>query len=181
MRPLRLLLASALLAATLPTAGVAAMSASLEQSVKAAFLPKFARYVDWPIAAAPAAGQPLALCIVGRDPFGNAIEQAAAGQRVGQHPIALRRVASVETARSECQVAFVGGSSRQSTAAMLARLKGSPVLTVTDARNGGARGMIHFVIHDGKVRFHIDSAEAARHKLAISSRLLTLALSVKQQ
>lgn len=181
MRRPRLLLASALLAALPIAEAGAAMSASLEQAVKAAFLPKFARYVDWPATAAPAAGQPLALCIVGRDPFGDIIEQAAAGQRVGPHPIALRRVASADLARSQCQIAFVGGSSRQGTAAMLARLRGSPVLTITDARNGAARGMIHFVLEDGKVRFHIDAGQAARHNLAISSRLLSLALSVKQR
>ena len=181
MRRLRLLLASALLAASLPAQGLAAMSASLEQSVKAAFLPKFARYVDWPPAAVPGAGAPFTLCIVGRDSFGDVIEQAAAGQRIGAHPVVLRRVASADQARRACQVAFIGGSSQQSAATMLARLAGSPILTVTDARNGDARGMIHFVLHDGRVRFHIDNGEAARHNLAISSRLLTLALSVKQR
>ena len=180
MRRLRLLLILALLTAVPGAPLAAAMSASLEQSVKAAFLPKFARYVDWPPAAVPPAGAPLTLCIVGRDPFGDIIEQAAAGQKVGPHPIALRRVATADQARGECQIAFVTGSSRQSAATILARLSGSPVLTVTDARNGGARGVIHFVLHDGRVRFHIDNGQAGRNRLAISSRLLSLALSVKQ-
>ena len=180
MRRLRLLLILALLAALPGAPLAAAMSASLEQAVKAAFLPKFARYVDWPPAAVPPSGAPLTLCIVGRDPFGDVIEQAAAGQRIGPHPVALRRVATADQAKGECQVAFLAGSSRQSTRTMLARLSGSPVLTVTDARNGDARGVIHFVLHDGRVRFHIDNEQAARNKLAISSRLLSLALSVKQ-
>jgi hypothetical protein len=180
MRRLRLLLASALLAALPLAQAGATMAETLEQSVKAAFLPKFARYVDWPTAAVPAAGAPLTLCIVGRDPFGDVIEQAAAGQRIGNHPIALRRVASADDARRSCQIAFVGGSSRQSAAAMLSRLSGSPVLTVTDSRNGSARGVIHFVLHDGRVRFHIDNEQAARNRLSISSRLLSLALSVRQ-
>lgn len=178
----RVLLVPALLATLFAaSSAAAAMSASLEEAVKAAFLPKFARYVDWPAGAVPPGAAPLTLCIVGDDPFGDAIEQAAAGQRVGPHPIMVRRLAVADQAKGECQVAFVGGSSRQSAATALARLSGSPILTVTDARNGSARGIIHFVLHDGRVRFHIDAEQAARNNLAISSRLLSLALSVKQR
>jgi hypothetical protein len=55
------------------------------------------------------------------------------------------------------------------------------VLTVTDARAGPAQGMIHFTIRQGKVGFHIDDATAARSRLSISSRLLQLAISVRQR
>jgi hypothetical protein len=41
--------------------------------------------------------------------------------------------------------------------------------------------MIHFVIHQGRVRFNIDEAQAARSGVAISSRLLSLALTVRQR
>jgi hypothetical protein len=44
---------------------------------------------------------------------------------------------------------------------------------------GPARGMIHFTLQGGRVRFHIDDDMAARSNLAISARLLGLALSVK--
>ena len=39
--------------------------------------------------------------------------------------------------------------------------------------------MIHFVIDDDRVRFHIDLQAASRSRLSISSRLLNLALSVR--
>ena len=39
--------------------------------------------------------------------------------------------------------------------------------------------MIHFVVSDGRVRFHIDQGAAGRGKLVLSSRLLNLALSVR--
>jgi hypothetical protein len=150
-----------------------AQAQTLELSVKAAFLPKFARYVQWPPAQLPA-GSPLQLCIIGSDPFGSLIDQAAAGERVDQHPVAVRRLASTAQAAG-CHIAFLRGTPAQSTASMLAALRPLPILTVTDFRSGAQRGMIHFALTGNRVGFHVDEAVAARSNLAISSRLLALA------
>ena len=55
------------------------------------------------------------------------------------------------------------------------------MLTVTDARAGPQRGMIHFTIVGGRVRFFIDEAAASDRGLSISSRLLALAAGVRQR
>jgi hypothetical protein len=39
--------------------------------------------------------------------------------------------------------------------------------------------MIHFVVDGGRVRFHIDQAEAESCGLGLSARLLAIALSVR--
>lgn len=152
----------------------------LELSVKATFLPKFLAYVAWPPAAtsAAAATDAIQLCVIGRDPFGPRLDEAVAGQRVDQHPISVRRLETANGA-SGCRLAFVGGSAAQPAEAALKALQGTPVLTVTDSRLGPARGMVHFDLKDGRVRFHIDDASAASSDLSISSRLLSLALTVK--
>lgn len=168
----------ALAALLLPRAPAAAQP--LELSVKAAFLPKFARYVAWPPFARPGAGEPVTLCVIGSDPFGQVLDRAVSGQRIEQHPIVVRRLSGLEGAR-QCHIAFVNGGSGRSTAQLLAGLRQLPVLTITDARQGNERGMIHFAIHGGRVAFHIDDAAAARSNLAISSRLLGLAVSVRQR
>jgi hypothetical protein len=152
----------------------------LATAVKAAFLPKFARYVEWPPQARPASGAPVQLCIIGSDPFGSVIDEAAAGQRIGASPILVRRLASAQGA-SACHIAFVRGVKGRSTSQLLTALRGLPVLTVTDARDGTARGIIHFALTDGRVGFHVDASAAARNKLSISSRLMGIALSVKER
>jgi hypothetical protein len=63
---------------------------------------------------------------------------------------------------------------------MLAAIGRQPVLTITDAVNAPKRGVIHFVLVDGRVRFFIDQGAAQRRGLNISSRLLTLAIGVTQ-
>lgn len=169
-----------LLAAVLLVAHAPAAAQPTENSVKAAFLPKFARYVEWPIPARPAAGSPIMLCVIGKDPFGGLIDSAVEGQRVGQNPVAVRRIADAANAGG-CHVAYVRGGGSANTGKMLAALGGQPVLTITDSRDGSARGMIHFALERGRVGFHVDDAAAARSGLTISSRLLALALSVKQR
>jgi len=60
-------------------------------------------------------------------------------------------------------------------------LNDKPFLTVTDASLGPERGMVHFALKDGRVRFHIDDARAAHGNLVISARLLSLAITVRQR
>lgn len=154
-------------------------AASTETAVKAAFLPKFARYVTWPPSARPAPGQTLQLCTIGGDPFGRLLDQAAIAQSVDGHPIAVRRVASAAAAQG-CHVVFVSGSS-QPAGQILAALGRRPILTVTDARTSGQRGIIHFAVVGGRVRFFVDNVAAAQRQLSISSRLLDLAVAVRSQ
>jgi len=151
-----------------------------ENQVKAAFLAKFAAYVNWPPAAIGAPGDPIQLCILGRDPFGAELDQTVVRQRVDLHPLLVRRLAGT-AGTAGCHLAFLGGSPTQSVAAMEEALRGKPILTVTDGSLGTERGMVHFMLKDGRVRFHIDDARAGQSNLAISARLLSLALTVKSR
>lgn len=171
----RLLLALALL-----VGAASAPAQPSEESVKAAFLPRFARYVAWPPTTAPVPGAPFQLCLIGRDPFGRLLDRAASSELIDGHAVAVRRLASAGQAGG-CHLAFVQGAAPADTARALAALRTQPILTVTDARAGRQRGMIHFTIVGGRVRFFIDEAAAAERGLQISSRLLALAAGVRQR
>lgn len=171
MKAARLLLALALLNAAAPVRAQAP-----ENAVKAAFLPRFARYVTWPTP--PAAGAPFQLCVVGHDPFGPMLDRAASSELIDGHNVAVRRMNTADRAAG-CQLAFVAGASPQDTTRLLLALRSQAILTITDARAGPQRGMIHFTIVAGRVRFFIDDAEAAGRGLSISSRLLALAAGVR--
>lgn len=171
-------LLSVILLLALAASATRADAAPTDAAVKAAFLPRFARYVTWPAAARPVQPAPLVLCTVGRDPFGRLLEQSITGQEVDGHRILVRRLASATGIRL-CHVAFVGGSPSQPTGQLLAAIGRQPILTVTDASYASQRGIIHFTIVSGRVRFFIDEAAAAERGLAISSRLLGLAVAVR--
>lgn len=152
-------------------AGAVAWAAEpLEYAVKAAYLAKFPFYVEWPPTAFAAPTSPLVLCVVGDDPFGSALDEAVAGQQVQGRAIAVRRLKAAAR-DSGCHVAYVGADSRAEA------LRGGAVLVVSDAPNGG--GIINFVLRDNKVRFTVDDEAAFQNGLAISSKLLSVALSVR--
>ncbi|HST35754.1 MAG TPA: YfiR family protein [Allosphingosinicella sp.] len=178
MTPASRLALGALLCAALATGPARAQPT--EESVKAAFLPRFARYVTWPGGAVPGAQAPFQLCVLGRDPFGGLLDRAAAGELIDGHSVSVRRIASPAQSNG-CHLAFVQGNAAPDTGRMLLALRSRPILTVTDARAGPQRGMIHFAVVGGRVRFFIDDATAADRGLTISSRLLALAAGVRQR
>ena len=150
-----------------------------DTAVKAAFLPRFARYVNWPPAAAPKSDEPFVLCVIGSDRFGRTLDNGVTSQNVDGRRIVVRRLDTADSSEL-CHVAFVQGSRLHSVGQMLGAIGRQPVLTVTDASNGRQRGIIHFAIVGGRVRFFIDQAAAQQRGLNISSRLLALAMGVKQ-
>lgn len=174
--PLLKLLAAALLLLGAPPA----RAQPTAEAVKAAFLPKFARYVQWPASVHPSGRQPFTLCVIGRDPFGPQLDRAAASEVIDGRAVAVRRMATPDGAAG-CHLAYVQGRSDGDTARFLLALRSRPILTITDGAAGPQRGMIHFTVAAGRVRFFIDEAEASARGLSISSRLLALALGVRQR
>jgi len=171
LRILRALIAAAALTLSEP-----AFAQPTDVAVKAAFLPRFAKYVTWPAAAMPKGSDPFVLCEVGGDPFGAQLDDAAKSQTVDGRRIVVRRMETATTING-CHIVYVGGS----RAGQIMGLIGArPMLTVTDEANGGQRGIIHFAVVSGRVRFYIDQASAARRGMQISSRLLALAVGVRQ-
>ena len=144
---------------------------SLEYAVKAAYLTKFIPFITWPEAGTAAPNAPIVICVVGVDPFGGRLEQAAVGTRPDEHPILVRKTSVPDAG---CQIAFLGAGSE----AALEGLRGKPVVTVTDAAMK-THGVVSFLVVDNHVRFDIDDALAAQDGLVISSKLLSLAHAVK--
>jgi hypothetical protein len=150
----------------------------LEYAVKATYLRKFAPFIEWPSPAAEFPGGAFTVCVAGADPLGAVLDRAVNGQEVAGRPIAVRRLATV-TGNPGCAVLYATGSEAEPVAAILAAVRGAPVLTVTDgATDPAAKGIINFVIQDDRVRFEIDNSAAVADGLTISSKLLSLAVHV---
>ena len=153
---------------------------SLDTAVKATYLYKFAPFAEWPAAAFAGPAAAFVICIQGADPFGALLDRAVAGQRLNGRPIVVQRLSRLDAA-SACQIAYIAGSPSQSRAAALQAVGGAPVLTVTDEADGAApRGILHFVLKDGRVRFLVDLRQADAAGVTISSKLLALAVTVSR-
>jgi hypothetical protein len=152
---------------------------SLEKAVKATYLYKIGTFVGWPDFAFASPSSDVQLCIVGDDPFGALLDGAVQGQQVDGRTVVIRRMQIAES-DSRCHIMFISGSSAQSVEDGLKAMSGTPTLTITDsARDSRAKGIVHFVIRDNRVRFEIDEQVAAASRLTISSKILSIAVSVK--
>ena len=169
----RLILTCALCAGLALAAGLCGAQAdeALEYAVKGAYLTKFIPFITWPDGALSAPNAPVTICVLGDDPFGGKLEQAAAGAKLGEHPVTVKKTAAPD---ATCQIAFLGAGAETA----LDSLRGKPVVTVTDS-GLKAHGVISFVLVDNHVRFDIDDALATQDGLAVSSKLLSLAHAVK--
>jgi hypothetical protein len=145
-----------------------------EHQVKAAFLLNFTRFVQWPARNSPT--DPFALCIIGDDPFGSVLDQLVEGETVAGHKLVVRRARNA--APADCGVVYISREEKN-VAALLASVAPG-VLTVGE---GDAfldeGGMISFVLDHSRVRFDVDQTAARRAGVVLSSRLLTVARSVR--
>lgn len=165
-------------------AGFAACSAgqaaeqSLEYQVKAAFLLNFTKFVDWPPSSFADSDSPMGICILGKDPFGRALDETVQGEAVNARRLTIQRLSQLPVPKS-CQVVFIG-SSEKDVSKTLSGL-GRGVLTVGEGekfvREGG---MIAFVIENRHVRFDINQTAAANAVLKLSSKLLSVARTVEK-
>jgi hypothetical protein len=153
----------------------AAEPAADEYRVKAAFLLNFAKFIEWPAEAFKSPGDPLAICVLGQNPFGSALEDLIRDKTVANRPFVVREVSNAQQA-GKCQMVFISSSERKRLHSFLEDLKGRSILTVGEADDFTANGgVINFKLKDSRVRIEIDPAAAERAKLHISSKLLSLA------
>jgi hypothetical protein len=163
----------------LPASEARASPHDLEIAVEATYFAIIPHFVTWPAAALPSPSAPFVLCIQGADPFGPILDRLVADRLVGGRPIQVRRLARLDPT-SGCQVAYLGGGTAQSQAQAVEALGGAPVITVTDETHGGGRGIIHFVRDGPRLRFAVDEAQAEQRGMAVSSKVLALAVAVKR-
>lgn len=145
-----------------------------EYRVKAAFLYNFTKFVEWPAGALGEGGSPFVIGILGRDPFGTALDNAVSGKSIDGHPFVVRRYRQIGDL-GQCQLLFVSESERDKVGRIIGKI-GRNTLAVADMdrflQHGGA---INFYIDDSKVRFEINPDAAEASGLKISSKLLSLA------
>jgi hypothetical protein len=149
---------------------------STEYRVKRAFLHNFSRFVTWPETALQYHTE-FSLCVIGADPFGTQLDKLT-GKVVHNKPLVVKHLNSLALP-DNCHLVFVGKDA--DVAEILLLLGEKPVLTVSETAEFIEQGgMIQFVLVDNKVRFKINVSAATNAGLNISSKLLPLAVSIRQ-
>jgi hypothetical protein len=144
-----------------------------EQSVKAAYLYRFADYVEWPQAPA-AAGMPITIGVLGADLLAEELSRMTVGRSIDGRPIEVRRL-EPEQPFADLEVLFIGADA-DDPGAVLALARALPLLTVTEAEGALADGsIVNFVTSQQRIRFEISLPAAESSGLRLDSGLLSVA------
>jgi hypothetical protein len=170
------------LAAALCTVGIllansAAADAYSEDAVKAAFLYRFAGYVEWP--SASASTEPFTIAVLQADAVGAQLQRFLPGHLVNGRVVRARTIKTIQEL-ADSQMLYVGSSPQSSLRVLLAPLRNRAVLVVTDDERGLEEGgMINFLTVDQRIRFEVSLLASDRAGLKISAELLSVAARVE--
>jgi hypothetical protein len=149
-----------------------------EDSVKAAFVLRFASYVDWP--EAPATDGNFTIVVLGASEIAVRMQSLASGRFIKNRPVQVRRITSIGDAGS-AQILYIGTDRRGNLQELLAPLAGHSVLVISDEERALDSGsIINLRMADQRVRFEVSLPAARRSGLRISSDLLSLAVRVQK-
>lgn len=164
------------------TPSIRAQEKPSEYDVKAAYLFTFGKFVTWPPAVKERATEPFTICILGQDPFKGALDAIVSQGRIAGLPAATQRLSKLDPDTiARCRVIFISSSEEKQLEQILASLGRAQILTVSDIAGFSRRGgMIEFVLDQDKVRFTVNLAAARSAGLVLSSELLKVALTVRE-
>lgn len=151
---------------------------SRDTLVKAAFLHKFASFVEWPAGTFARADTPLRIGILGDDLVWRDLNDLARDRdRDGRHVRVTRP--SAGDALAGFHILYLKASSPGRIADLIATVP-EGTLTVADSDGSHPRGsVLSFFLEDGRVRFGVSLEAAARQKLKLSSKLVAIARRVQ--
>jgi hypothetical protein len=155
---------------------VASSDAALR--VKAAYLYKFAGYVEWPPGVFASEDSPLVVGVIGDDHLEEILSRMIVGKTVNGRPLVTRRL-EAESPLQGVHMLIVGALDAPTLQAIGAAVRGKPVLVVSDA--GQRRmldSMISFDLVDQHLRFNVALKPAATSGLKLRALMLTAARRV---
>lgn len=140
--------------------------------VKSVFVYHYAQFVQWP---QPAGGGEIRLCLVGGGEVIAHLQRLDA-QHLGSAGRLLVSPIQAGNLPGPCRIVFLGEGAPNEYALALERMRGQPLLSISDRTDFAKQGgIIEMFVRDDKVRMRINLAVARSVGIRLSSKLLRLA------
>jgi hypothetical protein len=165
-----------LLALALLQFGSALAQVSKEYQLKAVFLWRLAQFTQWPSDAFDGPDKPIVICVLGENPFGEALNAAVVGETAHGRKLIVEQHRIVEQIKI-CHILYLTGVGPRQAKAIIAVLGGKSILTVRDI-DGVASAydtIVGFLTEQNRIKLRINVKAAAAARLVFDSRLLRAA------
>ena len=158
----------------------AAAADPTEPEVKAEFVERFVRFVDWD---PKDLGEDFTACVVGDSPLTPYLQRIAKTRKLKDRRASVVLIPADKPDHLDgCQMVLIGDLDRKQLTALLHRAGGHPILTIADAPGAAAAGaIINFYREDDHVRYETNVRAAEDGGLHLRARLRELARDVNQQ
>ena len=159
------------LVVALPTE-VQSQSESQEYALKAAFIEKLCRFIDWPDIHSGTDSSQFVISVLGKNPFGDFLEKLATSQRIKGRTVKVVYHSNVSEIKG-CNVIFIPSTEKSRLKQIIEYTKSQPVLLVADTEGFAKQGVhINFYQSGETLRFEINQDAALGSGLRIGSRVL---------
>ncbi len=172
------------LACVLLTGGLSqvyAQEPSLDYQVKAAMVYKFLSYGTWPANRFADAKAPYRIWVIGSDDIKNELQEMVVQRSVDGRAIEIYSAKTVDQV-GDAHLVFVSRSMEPVLPKLCPLARKNSFLIVTENEKGLAHGStINLRLVDKRVGFDISVIDAQAYGITLSSRLLAIAITVKEQ
>jgi hypothetical protein len=156
-------------------AQAAAPTEAIQVQVEAAYLYKFASYVEWPASLFASPRDPIVVGIFNAAPLAAELRSLTRSKSLNGRSFVVRRIGPGDKVDG-VHILFVGAADAGAAANALESVRDRPVLTVSDSPEAFANGsMINFVVSDERLRFDVAMRPMRRSGLRLSALMLTAA------
>ncbi len=153
---------------------------AMAYKIKAGVVYNFSLFTKWPNDAFAGDPQKFHIGVVGTNPFGDSLNQAASRTMSGREPV-IHYFDTIPspTELQKCQMIFITSSMVDQTDEILALVSGFPVLTISDMDNFLENGgMISLVTRRNHIKFEVNRKKAGDEGIEFRSQMLKMAIRV---
>ena len=147
----------------------------MEYSIKAEYLERFTRFIEWP-ADSPASDPkvPFRICVIGKNPFGDYLRNMGEEVRIRGKHVDILEIQNLQRI-SSCELLFIPASEKFRLQSILEQTDGKAILTVSDSPGFAQMGvLINLYFSDSRIRFEINPDAVKRSGFRFSSLLMAL-------
>ena len=146
-----------------------------ENTVKAIFIEKFTRFIEWPSASdVHDKDQPFRLGVYGNTPMYEMMKKIYTKEKILGKKVEILKLSKKNI--TNCDLLVISKSKKAEIKDLISILNGHPVLTIGESEVLAKYGaMIAYKIEDKRIRFVINQGKALENDFRISHHLLNLA------
>lgn len=151
-----------------------------ETEVKAAYIERFTRFIEWPTNTLDSTTKAsFVITVLGDNPFGSTLDNLFKELKVKNLPVTLKYTHNYNEVEGS-DIVFICNSERKNLQKILQFIGSKPILIISDGKGFAQEGTyINMFVDGNKIRYEINLKALKKSGLEVSSLLLSSALIIK--